>query len=83
MFKKRKLISIMLTVSMMLTLFPFAAFAEEENAVTVTKSDATTAGYADLASAVSAADDGSIITGELSSQVQHLRMIQLKWCPVT
>ena len=21
--------------------------------------------------------------GELSSQVQHLRMIQLKWCPVT
>lgn len=29
MFKKRKLISIMLTVSMMLTLFPFAAFAEE------------------------------------------------------
>ena len=62
MFKKRKLISIMLTVSMMLTLFPFAAFAEEENAVTVTKSDATTAGYDDLASAVSAADDGSIIT---------------------
>ena len=29
MFKKRKLISIMLTISMMLTLFPFAAFAEE------------------------------------------------------
>ena len=23
------------------------------------------------------------IYGELSSQVQHLRMIQLKWCPVT
>lgn len=62
MFKKRKLISIMLTISMMLTLFPFAAFAEEGNAVTVTKSDTTTAGYADLASAVSAADDGSIIT---------------------
>lgn len=52
----------MLTISMMLTLFPFAAFAEEENAVTVTKSDNTTSGYADLASAVSAADDGSIIT---------------------
>ena len=62
MFKKRKLISIMLTISMMLTLFPFAAFAEEGNAVTVTKSDTTTAEYADLASAVSAADDGSIIT---------------------
>lgn len=29
MFKKRKLISIMLAISMMLTLFPFAAFAEE------------------------------------------------------
>lgn len=23
------------------------------------------------------------LLGELSSQVQHLRMIQLKWCPVT
>ncbi len=32
MFKKRKLISILLTVSMMLTLFPFAAFAEDAGA---------------------------------------------------
>ena len=32
MFKKRKLISIMLTISMMLTLFPFAAFAEDAGA---------------------------------------------------
>lgn len=25
----------------------------------------------------------TFLAGELSSQVQHLRMIQLKWCPVT
>lgn len=32
MFKNRKLISMLLTVSMLLTIFPFAAFAEDGDA---------------------------------------------------
>ena len=62
MFKKRKLISIMLTVSMMLTLFPFAAFAEEggQSRAEQTQQDQTTP--ADVATQLPAADKNGVIT---------------------
>ena len=64
MFKKRKLISIMLTVSMMLTLFPFAAFAEEggQAGTEQTQQDQTTP--ADVATQLPAADKNGVITLE-------------------
>lgn len=61
MFKKRKLISIMLTVSMMLTLFPFAAFAEDAGAQAGTEQgQQEPAQPADVATQLPGAVDGVI-----------------------
>lgn len=59
MFKKRKLISIMLTVSMMLTLFPFASFAEEG-----AQAGAEQTQQEEVATQLPAADDNGVITLE-------------------
>ena len=69
MFKNRKLISMLLTVSMLLTLFPFAAFAEEtevgqEQAAPVeTQKVAEINGtqYGTLSDAINAVQDGETI----------------------
>ena len=74
MFKKRKLISIMLTISMMLTLFPFAAFAEDAGAqagAEPTQQEQTTpvakvaevngTQYDTLSAAINAVNDGETI----------------------
>ena len=60
MFKKRKLISIMLTVSMMLTLFPFAAFAEEGGQAGAEQTQQEPAQSADVATQLPEAVDGVI-----------------------
>ena len=60
MFKKRKLISIMLTVSMMLTLFPFAAFAEEGAQAEAEQGQQEPAQSEDVATQLPKAEDGVI-----------------------
>ena len=60
MFKKRKLISIMLTVSMMLTLFPFAAFAEEGVQAEAEQPQQEQTTPADVATQLPKAEDGVI-----------------------
>ncbi len=60
MFKKRKLISIMLTVSMMLTLFPFAAFAEEGAQAEAEQPQQEQTTPADVATQLPKAEDGVI-----------------------
>ena len=60
MFKKRKLISIMLTISMMLTLFPFAAFAEEGGQTGAEQTQQEPAQPADVANELPAAQNGVI-----------------------
>ena len=62
MFKKRKLISIMLTVSMMLTLFPFAAFAEEGGQTGTEQGQQEPAQSAEVATELPAADENGVIT---------------------
>ena len=62
MFKKRKLISIMLTISMMLTLFPFAAFAEEGGQAGAEQTQQEPAQPADVANELPAADKNGVIT---------------------
>ena len=62
MFKKRKLISIMLTVSMMLTLFPFAAFAEEGVQAEAEQPQQEQTTPADVATQLPAADKNGVIT---------------------
>ena len=60
MFKKRKLISIMLTISMMLTLFPFAAFAEEGGQAEAEQPQQEQTTPADVATQLPEAVDGVV-----------------------
>ena len=60
MFKKRKLISIMLTISMMLTLFPFAAFAEEGGQAEAEQPQQEQTTPADVATQLPEANEGTI-----------------------
>ena len=62
MFKKRKLISIMLTASMMLTLFPFAAFAEEGGQTGTEQGQQEPAQSAEVATELPEADKNGVIT---------------------
>ena len=62
MFKKRKLISIMLTISMMLTLFPFAAFAEEGGQTGTEQGQQEPAQSAEVATELPEADENGVIT---------------------
>ena len=62
MFKKRKLISIMLTVSMMLTLFPFAAFAEEGGQAGAEQTQQEPAQPAEVATELPTAGEDGVIT---------------------
>ena len=72
MFKKRKLISIMLTVSMMLTLFPFAAFAEEGGQAEAEQPQQEQTTPADVATQLPEAVDG-VITLEKDVELAETR----------
>ena len=75
MFKKRKLISIMLTVSMMLTLFPFAAFAEEGGQAGAEQTQQEPAQPAEVATELPTAGEDGVIT--LNKDVDYLQLMNL------
>ena len=81
MFKKRKLISIMLTISMMLTLFPFAAFAEEGEQAGAEQTQQEPAQPTDVATQLPAAQNGVITLEkdvELSATHEFSQDVTLK-----
>ena len=81
---KKKLTAMLLIMSMVCTFLPVSAMAAENGTAEVSTTDEFFAAVEDSSvTTIKLKHDLDFSEGELSSQVQHLRMIQLKWCPVT